>query len=249
MFKKLLLSRGMTMPESETCNCGGQQVEIGPAEGGDWLGGLCKFTGIEVKIPRGVWFQKPMTQIFDFIKTVEGKLPEDTLDWEVDEEKVKRYEKKFGPEGMLFSSADFIDDTVKNMGITRDQWKNRNKQKLKDDEYFYPDPIILLAIARDFWRRYPDAVVIHHPSGKNIVFGFEQLLELNKLDDLLKAGKITKEERDLKAKKIFETGRDDTKKKLEDQLDLLKEQLEKGRIPKDIYDAEVKEILRELRNG
>jgi hypothetical protein len=66
---------------------------------------------------------------------------------------------------------------------------------------------------------------------------------------VLKAGKITKEERDLKAKKIFETGREDTKKKLEDQLDLLKEQLEKGRIPKDIYDAEVKEILRELRNG
>lgn len=237
------------MPESTTCNCGGQQVDIGADADGDYLIGLCKFTGIEIKIPMCVWFQKPMTQIFDFIKHIDGKLPEDTLDWEVDEEKVKRYEKQFGPEGMLFSAADFIDDTIKNMRITRDQWKERYKQNIKENEFFYPDPIILLAIARDFWRRYPEAVVIHHPSGKNIVFGFEQLIELNKLDDLLKAGKITKEERDLKAKKIFESGRDDKKKKLEDQLDLLKEQFEKRRIPKDIYDAEVKETLKELQNG
>ena len=104
------------------------------------------------------------------------------------------------------------DDEIKNMGITREQWKDRNKQKIKNDEYFYPDPIILLAIARDFCRVYPDAVVINDLSGKNIVFGFEQLLELNKLDDLLKSGKITKEERDLRSKKIYETGRDDKTK-------------------------------------
>ncbi|VVB72314.1 Uncharacterised protein [uncultured archaeon] len=237
------------MPDSATCNCCGQQVEIGPDESGDWLGGLCKFNGVELKIPRGVWFQNPETEIFDFIKKIDGKLPEDTLDWEVDEEKVKKYEKQFGPEGMLFSAADFIDDTIKNMGITREQWKDRYKQKLGENKYIIPDPLLLLAIARNFWRNYRDAVAIHDPSGKKIVFGFEQLLELNKLDNLLRAGKITKEERDLRAKQIYATGRDDSKKKMEDQLELLKEQFEKGRIPKEIYDAKVNEILSKILNG
>jgi hypothetical protein len=198
---------------------------------------------VELNVPRGFYCQRPDTDIFDLIKKIDGKLPEDNLNWEVDEEKIKNIAKQFGPESILFSAADFIDDIVKYMGITREQWGERYKQKLPNGGFFLPDPVILLAVARDFWRHYPDAVLVRDPSGKKIVFGFEQLQELNNLDGLLLAGKITKDERDLRAKKIFKTGRDDLKKKMEDQLDLLKEQFEKGRIPKDIYDAQIKEIL------
>lgn len=225
------------------CNCGGQEVEIGPAGDGDWLGGLCKFTGVELRIPRGVWFQRPLTEIFDFIKKVDGKLPEDNLEWVVDEEKVKNYEKQFGAEGMLFSAADFMVDTVKNMGITREQWKDRFKEKLPNGDFFYPDPIILLAVARDFWRRFPNAVVIHHPSGRKVVFGVEQLKKLNELEKLLNSGQITREQYSSRAKEIFSSGRGDSKSELEDKLKFMKDQFEKGLIPKDIYEAKVKDLL------
>jgi hypothetical protein len=92
---KILTLEGKIMPSNIICDCGGQRVEM--KRSGDWLRGLCNFTGVEVKIPRGVWFQKPETKVFDFIIKTNGNLPEDSLDWAVDENKVKKYEGIYGP--------------------------------------------------------------------------------------------------------------------------------------------------------
>ena len=67
---------------------------------GSWLD-CPKYKGTALKIPTGVWIQDPNKYIFDFIEQVDGKLPEDTLDWKVDENKINAFEKLFGPEGML----------------------------------------------------------------------------------------------------------------------------------------------------
>ena len=98
------------------------------------------------------------------------------------------------PKACLFSETYSDSDIIAETGITREQWKKKYEVKFSNNQIYQPDPILILAVARDFWRKYPDAVVVRLPNGEKRVIGWEHLMKLRELEKLLASGKITKEE-------------------------------------------------------
>ena len=238
------------MPEG-CVSCGDLTFEVMGSKNSSWLE-CSAYTGVALKVPLGIWLQDPNKYIFDFITKVDGELPEDTLDWKVDEEKVTAFENMFGPQGMLFSETYSSPDTIQGMGITREQWKEKYKIKTPSGEY-KPDPIILLAVARDFWRKYPDAVVVRLPTGERRIIGWEHLTKLNELDKLFEAKKITKDEYEKRKKEILSTGREDPEAKRKQRLKEIKERLKELQewlgeeiITEEEYKSKKEEILKEM---
>ena len=170
------------MPETRECvTCGGATFEY---TGGDSLGCI-DFDGVELKAPRGVWFQKPETFTWHFIKDINSthaekyeNLPPNTLNWEVDEEYYKNYIKLFGPESMLFSRNEVETEAVHRMGVTRERWMEMYKQDLPNGQKYYPDPILLHAIAQRFWKVHGNVVVAHTHDGTNVEIGWDYLMQL-----------------------------------------------------------------------
>lgn len=177
---------------------------------------------------------------------MDGNLPEDNLDWKVDEDRVKKYEDQFGPQAILFSETELSPDAIHEMGITREQWKEKFKQTFPNGNRYKPDPIILLAIARDFWRKYPDCVVAHLPTGEKRVICWEHLQKLREVEKLFAEGKITKEEYDSRAREILSTGKEDAKQKLKRQLKDLNELFDEGLITEAEYNSKKTELLSKL---
>lgn len=243
------------MPNQTICaSCGGQAFDIAWNKGSDWLSGVCSSTGVETKVPNGVWFQKPETSIPDFIIKVGGNLPEDSLDWKVDEDKVRNYEKIFGPQGMLFSNAESGSDAAQRIGLTREQWKMKYRQVMPSGETFYPDPIILWAIAFGFWDKYGPAALVTLPGGEKAVINWDYMMKLRTekenplqvVQRLIKArdaGLITKEEFESKKTMLLGGKEADPVTKLSQ----LKEMLNANLITEKEYDMTKDAILLKMK--
>lgn len=157
--------------------CGDTTFEFKRGESGvdelNWLdvpGHGGGFGGVAKRIPLGVWLQDPSKTIWDFIKKVNGKLPDDALDWQVDEDKYRKYVQLFGPRGMLFSKTETACEMPAQMGITREEWMNEFKEIGPAGEEFKPDPVILLAVARKHWVD-GGGVVVHGRNGESFRIG------------------------------------------------------------------------------
>lgn len=166
------------MPVQTGCiTCGGVTFEFKREDSGvdelNWLncpgygGG---YGGVAKRIPLGVWLQDPSKTIWDFIKKVDGKLPDDTLDWEVDEQRYKKFINLYGPRSMLFSKTETACEIPQQMGMTREEWMEEFKEIGPGGAVFRPDPIILLAVARKHWVD-GGGVVVHGRNGEILRIG------------------------------------------------------------------------------